>query len=69
MRYGVWCAVWGGVTGHRESWLKERDRIREFSTLTEAACCAADLNQRTNGNPYRKANFSYTVRSLPEDIM
>lgn len=61
MRYGVWCMVWGGVTGHRESWLTNRGEVVIFETLTEAACVASDLQRNTMRNPYRKANFRYTA--------
>ena len=62
-RYGVWCEVWGGVTGHRESWLKNSvGSPMEYPTLEAATNVAAELNENTNGNEYRTADFRYTVR-------
>jgi hypothetical protein len=58
--------VWGGVTGHRQSWLKEAGWRVEFNSVVEAARCAARLERQTNGNLHRTANFRYTVRPIPE---
>lgn len=33
-RYKVWCVTTGGVTGHRESWLKNGGKV--FSTNVRA---------------------------------
>jgi hypothetical protein len=65
MEYRIWCEVWGGATGHREDWLKDDGNVATFATREEAEAEAAQLNTSANGNPHRKANFSYTVREVP----
>jgi len=70
--FGIWCKVWGGVTGLREVWLKENGVMVEFSNRIEAEKVAAGLTQDTMGDPNRTANFEYTVREfarLPSDWM
>ena len=62
MKYGVWCAVSGGVTGHRESWLKEGDKTLEFDTYEQAFLTAKDLQARKKDHPY--AIFAYVPRPL-----
>jgi hypothetical protein len=62
MTYGIWCVVSGGVTGRREAWLKQDGEIAVFEDRAEAEALAAHYNAQTNGNPYRTASFSYTVR-------
>lgn len=63
-RFGVWCAVWGGVTGSRADWLKSGDSRAEFATLAEAEARAADLMQsRSLIGP---AQFHYSARPLAE---
>jgi hypothetical protein len=64
MRYGIWCEVFGGVTGHRQSWLKENGQRVEYDNAETAAREALRLDKQSNGNPYRTANFSYAVRQL-----
>jgi hypothetical protein len=27
-KWGIWCEVWGGITGSRSAWLKDIDAIR-----------------------------------------
>jgi hypothetical protein len=61
-KFQIWCEVSGGVTGHRQAWLKADGKIQQFDTEAEAQAEADRLQQATNGNPHRKANFSYTVR-------
>lgn len=56
------CRVSGGVTGTRESVVKDGDKgVKTFDTREEAQTEATRLMQQTNGNPYRTANFCYWV--------
>lgn len=64
MEYGVWCEVWGGVTGSRQSWMKEDGVIQRFADKDEAQKVADDLNRSFGQNPHRVANFRYSVREL-----
>jgi hypothetical protein len=67
VKFGIWCEVWGGVTGHRTAWLKnikDSTKVWEFDDETEAQVMAAHYQNSTNSNPHRTANFSYTVRPL-----
>jgi len=49
------------VTGYRSAYLK-RDGIEvEFEDEADAKAEAGRLNERTNGNPYRTADFHYSV--------
>jgi len=41
--WGVWCEVWGGVTGSREAWLKSNGARATFATREEAEAEAAGL--------------------------
>jgi hypothetical protein len=66
--YGIWCEVFGGVTGHRASWLKENGKVKTFDTLQAATSEAALHNERTNGNPFRAASFRYTARFWDTDL-
>jgi hypothetical protein len=63
-RFGVWCEVWGGVTGHRAAWLKSSKGRTEFATQAEAEAEAQRLRSKTLSNT-RAASFSYSVRVLP----
>ena len=63
-KYGVWCAVSGGVTGHREAWLKEADKVLEFDNYEQARATAKDLQDRKKDHPY--AVFAYVPRPLCE---
>ncbi|MCX7177959.1 MAG: hypothetical protein NTX56_04045 [Proteobacteria bacterium] len=62
--YGIWCEVSGGVTGYRCAWSKSNNEIEKFETLEAARAEAARRMEKTNGNPYRKADFSYSPRPL-----
>jgi hypothetical protein len=64
-QFGIWCEVFGGVTGHRQSWLKHCGELARFASRAQAEQEAARLNAATNGNPHRTASFSYIVRPLP----
>lgn len=64
-KWGVWCEVSGGVTGHREAWLKAADgRPLAFSTEEEAIAKAAD--QKRGIGAIGPARFRYTARRLRE---
>jgi hypothetical protein len=64
MMYGIHCAVWGGITGHRQSMMKGNDgEIATYATREEAENEARNLNISRNG-PNAKACFSYSVREL-----
>ena len=60
-KYGVWCVVSGGVTGHREAWLKVDGKIWE-GTKEEAEAKAKSCQ---SWNFRSKANFQYTACCLP----
>ena len=64
--FGIWCEVWGGVTGSRRSWLKAEGEIQRYDTREQAEAEAARLAQDRNSNPHRTATFNYTVRRLPK---
>ena len=53
----------GGVTGTRESYMKERGVVMCFATKAEAQGIANHYNRVTNG-PYKTADFKYTVESV-----
>jgi hypothetical protein len=57
----ILCEVSGGVTGYRSAYLKRDGKIVEFECRDEAEQEARRLNEKTNGNPYRTADFHYTV--------
>jgi len=57
-KYGIWCSVWGGVTGHRQAWLKEDDKIWT-GTEEEAMKRATELNAAQRMST---AHFSYEVQ-------
>jgi hypothetical protein len=61
-RWGVWCQVWGGVTGHREAWMKRGDGIATFDTKEAAEAEAAAM--RANVSRYSNASFNYTARAI-----
>ena len=62
-KYGIWCSVWGGVTGRREAWLKKDDKIWAGSQ-EEAEKMAAEL--RNVPHSYSIANFDYRPSILPD---
>lgn len=58
--YGVWCQVTGGLTGHREAWLKQASgKYRLFDTLAEAE---AEALAQTARKKYSPAVFTYTAQ-------
>lgn len=64
-RWGVWCEVWGGITGSREAWMKRDGKIARFVAREEAEAEAAKWNTKNNG-PYRSASFRYTARRFDD---
>lgn len=62
--YGVWCEVWGGVTGSRASWMKNNGERVEFATLKEAQDVAQKLTETIALNPHHTANFRYTAKKI-----
>jgi hypothetical protein len=66
--WGVWCEVSGGITGHRQAWLKSKQPgpkhpavVAEF-TERGARAEADRLNRQMRHN--RAARFSYTAKAL-----
>jgi hypothetical protein len=66
MKYGVWCEVWGGVTGPRSAWLKNGGAGEPalFDTLEDAQREADQIQRRQNNTPRRTANFRYTAKQF-----
>ncbi len=58
--FNINCEVWGGVTGHRSSVLKDCGLVVEFHTLEEAETEAERLTKAMNGG-YATASFRYTA--------
>jgi hypothetical protein len=59
--WNIHCEVWGGVTGHRMSLLKDSEgNVAVFDTKESAEDKARELNEYANG-PHKTCNFSYTV--------
>jgi hypothetical protein len=68
--YGIWCEVWGGVTGHRGAWLKAGGvRLAVFETLAEAEAEARRLTMRMNNKNEKRSiapvSFRYSAQCLP----
>lgn len=59
-KWGVWCEVSGGVTGHREAWLKVNGEEVEYDTQDEAETAAATCRENVRGNT--RATFHYSAR-------
>lgn len=59
-RFGIWCKVSDGVTGHRTAWLKSNGAIVEFDTFDAAEAEAKRLNHETRSHPW--ARFEYLAR-------
>lgn len=65
--YGIWCEVFGGVTGHRTSWLKSKGEVLRYDTPGEAQVEASRLSRYRNNPPSSTgAVFSYTVKKMEE---
>lgn len=62
MKYGVWCEVFGGVTGSREAWLKSNGELMKFATFEEAQAEARRC--QSVDRRFSTANFRYTAREL-----
>lgn len=61
--FGVWCEVWGGVTGAREAWLKRNGEIMTFDTFADAEQAANDAQAKSR-KPGSAAQFRYTAREM-----
>jgi hypothetical protein len=57
----VMCRVSGGVTGTRESVLKNNGVVKYFDTREAAQAEASRLMTERQGDPYRVADFRYWV--------
>jgi hypothetical protein len=64
MKYGIWCEVWGGATGHRQAWMKNKGRRMEFNSRLAAEAEATMVRKNVAENPHRTANFRYTVKEI-----
>lgn len=73
--WGIWCQVSGGVTGHREAWLKgEGGTIALFATEAAANQKAYELAASTSlrggytpsGRPIAIATYSPRALSIRE---
>lgn len=63
MIFKIWCEISGGVTGHRADWLKSNGEVITFRDRGNAELVAQRLRDSRNG-PFRRADFSYTVKEL-----
>ncbi len=62
-QFGIWCEVWGGVTGSREAWMKRDGKVHAFLDEQEAIDEAARLNKDRN-HSNAKAYFHYEAREV-----
>lgn len=62
LKYGIWCQVWGGVTGTRSSWMKHDGQRYETTNFEEAATLAKQLIKDRLNNP--RATFLYTPMEI-----
>jgi hypothetical protein len=60
-QYGVWCEVWGGVTGYRAKWLKSSGTLQVFDSALAATAVADCLS-----GPFRSSK-PFSVRGLWSD--
>ena len=60
--FGVWCTVSGGVTGSRESWMKENGEIKTFPSETDAETEAAKWKAERKGSGF--VSFGYYAREM-----
>ena len=58
--FRIKCRVSGGVTGTRESYMKDRGIVQYWPTKQDAQT-VADHNNKVRNGPYRTADFKYTV--------
>ncbi len=61
--FGIWCVVSGGVTGHREAWLKDDAGVVKRFNRHGAQAEASRLNATVGRNS--SARFNYSVCELP----
>jgi hypothetical protein len=59
--FGIWCEVSGGVTGHREAWLKENGKRVEFDNESDAEATALQMRLERRQS---SASFRYTARPI-----
>ena len=62
--FGIWCEVWGGVTGSRSSWMKRDDVVVEFATEEEAQAEADRLMEAVRSRPFSSVSFRYSARRM-----
>lgn len=63
MKYRIWCEVWGGVTGARQSWMKDTDGgIQEYDNKEDAEKVVGNLNRSRGRNS--TTSFRYTVKEM-----
>lgn len=62
--WAVRCEVWGGVTGHRQSLLRQGDQVLVFRT-EKAAQAQADKCKQAVRSAYATAQFWYEPVQLP----
>lgn len=60
--WGVWCEVFGGVTGPRAAWLKHDGNVQRFASKDLADHEARLLAARAA--PNARANFRYTAKGF-----
>ncbi len=59
-KYAIWCVVDGGVTGHRENYMKKNNNIAIYDTKEEAELECPECRCLTTG-----ACLEYTVVQIP----
>lgn len=68
-KWGVWCVVSGGVTGHRQDWLKENGQRWEGTidaAMDKEDGLIREIERRPTGSlDYRAATFHYNAREIP----
>lgn len=61
-RFVVHCRVSGGITGTRESNLRDANGTVYFPTIEEAEAEAEAKRQRASISPYSQATFTYQAQ-------
>tara|TARA_R110000868_G_scaffold301534_1_gene561948 strand:- start:1058 stop:1264 length:207 start_codon:yes stop_codon:yes gene_type:complete len=59
-QFKIFCQVWGGVTGSRESFMKNNGEEMLFDNRAEAGEYAQKARDRRS-TPYETAQYRYTV--------
>jgi hypothetical protein len=57
-KWGIWCEVWGGITGSRSAWLKDIDAIWEGTKEEAETMVRILMCQPSEG----RASFRYTAK-------